>query len=135
MALVLVVDDEKATRKTIGGILSRDGHQVVLASDGLRALHLLEDNPQIELMITDVIMPGLDGRELVAKVRENPKTASLPTLIMSATVKVSEIRALLEAGAGRFLAKPVAPARLLEEVDSSLVHSRRPAELAAASDG
>ncbi len=129
MAVVLVVDDEKITRKTIGAILKKDGHQVILAADGSRALSILDDNPHIELLITDVIMPGLDGRELVARVRANPETENLPTLIMSATVKVREIRALLEAGAGRFLAKPVAAARLLDEVDSSLIHSKRSIEL------
>lgn len=129
MAVIVVVDDEKITRKTIGAILKRDGHEVMFASDGLRALSLIEDNPHIDLLITDVIMPGLDGRELVARVRANPDTADLPTLIMSATVKVREIRSLLEAGAGRFLAKPIEPSRLLEEVDSSLYHSKRPGEL------
>jgi CheY-like chemotaxis protein len=131
MVVVLVVDDDKITRKTIGAILKGDGHHLIFASDGARALCALEDNPHVELLIVDVVMPVLDGRELVTRVRANASTADLPTLIMSATVKVREIRALLEAGAGRFLAKPVAPARLLEEVDSILIHSKTSSALAA----
>jgi len=131
MAQILVVDDDKITRKTLGRVLLSDGHQVMFASDGVRALSFLEDNPQIDLILTDVIMPNLDGRELVAAIRRREELAAIPTLIMSATVKVKEIRALLEVGAGRFLAKPVAPDRLLEEVEASLIHSRRGAELSA----
>lgn len=125
MAEILVVDDDAATRKTIGSILKRADHQVLFASDGMKALSVLEDNSQVALIITDVVMPRLDGRELVAALQREERYSKIPTLIMSATVSVKEIRSLLDGGAGRFLAKPIAPDRLLEEVESSLVHSVR----------
>ncbi len=134
MAEILVVDDDTSTRKAIGNILKRDGHQVIYASDGVKALSVLQDNSQIALIITDVVMPNLDGRELVAAILRNEEFSKIPTLIMSAMVTVKEIKSLLEMGAGRFLAKPVSPDRLLEEVESSLVHSVRSASLAQRSD-
>ena len=120
MSEILVVDDDKVTRKTLGAVLRAAGHRVTFASDGIKGLSVLEDNPHIELVVTDVIMPGLDGRELVAALRRHEKFSQLPTLIMSATVNVREIRSLLEAGAERFLAKPIAKDRLLDEVEALL---------------
>ena len=125
MSEILVVDDDKVTRKTLAAVLRGAGHHVTFASDGVKGLSVLEDNPHIELVVTDVIMPGLDGRELVAALRRHERFSQIPTLIMSATVKVREIRSLLEAGAERFLAKPIAKDRLLDEVEALLLHSKR----------
>lgn len=125
MAEILVVDDDKITRKTLGLVLRNAGHHVIFASDGAKALSVLGDNPQVAVIVTDVVMPVLDGRELVAALQRNKKYAAIPTIIMSAMVKVSEIRSLLEAGAERFLAKPIEKERLIEEVEAILLHSRR----------
>jgi CheY-like chemotaxis protein len=129
MAEILVVDDEIVSLKVLRNILTNAGHHVVCAADGMKALSVLEDNPQIEMLITDVIMPRLDGRDLVAALQRDPKRKNLPTIIMSATVRVSEIVRLLESGASRFLAKPVNPERLLQEVEACL---RPPADPASA---
>jgi CheY-like chemotaxis protein len=118
--MVLVVDDDPVVRKVLHRTLERAGYVVVLASDGLRALHLLEDNETLDLLITDVLMPGLDGRELVQALRRDPRFQQLPMIIMSATVGIREIQRLLELGASRFLAKPLDPGLVRREVDSLL---------------
>jgi CheY-like chemotaxis protein len=118
--MVLVVDDDPVVRKVLHRTLERAGYVVVLASDGLRALHLLEDNETLDLLITDVLMPGLDGRELVQALRRDPRFTLLPTIIMSATVGIREIQRLMELGASRFLAKPLDPGIVRREVDSLL---------------
>lgn len=118
--MVLVVDDDPVVRKVLHRTLERAGYVVVLASDGLRALHLLEDNETLDLLITDVLMPGLDGRELVQTLRRDPRFTQLPTIIMSATVGIREIQRLMELGASRFLAKPLDPGIVRREVDSLL---------------
>jgi len=124
MAEILVVDDDAVTLKVIRKVLKDAGHHVILASDGTRALEVLEDNSYIEMIITDVIMPRLDGRDLVAALRRDSRFSEIPTLIMSATIKVSEIVKLLESGASRFVAKPVRGEKLLAEVNACLAPPR-----------
>jgi CheY-like chemotaxis protein len=116
--VVLIADDDTVTRKVLHKALGNAGYWVLLASDGLRAKAVLEDNPDIDLLITDVLMPGLDGRELVQALRQDPRFEQLPVIIMSATVSIREITNLLELGASRFLAKPVSPASLQRELEA-----------------
>jgi CheY-like chemotaxis protein len=118
---VLVADDDPVTRKLLQRALTASGYQIILASDGLRALATLDDNPDIDLLITDVLMPNMDGRDLVRALREDDRFEHLPLIIMSATVSIGEIRRLLELGASRFLAKPVSPALLRREVAALFV--------------
>jgi CheY-like chemotaxis protein len=120
MITVLVADDDPGTRSVLAKILRARGLQVIMASDGLRARSILEDNPDIRLLITDVVMPGLDGRDLVASVRRDPRHADTAIIVMSAQVTVGEITRLLELGATRFIAKPVNERALYEEVDAIL---------------
>jgi CheY-like chemotaxis protein len=124
VAEILVVDDELTTRNLIASGLRDGGHHVVLASTAVRALHLLEDNPSVEMVITDVVMPTLDGREFVATLQRDARFIHLPVLIMSATVGVTEISKLLKAGATRFLAKPIRKEGLLVEVSACLRHAK-----------
>jgi CheY-like chemotaxis protein len=120
MATVLVVDDDKTTRMVLGRMLRNRGLQVVLASDGVRAKTILEDNPDIRVLLTDVVMPLLDGRDLLASLREDERYGGLAIIVMSATVTVGEITRLLELGASRFLAKPIDERALCEEIDAVL---------------
>lgn len=120
MTTVLVADDDKGTRMVLGKILRARGFEVVMASDGMRARMVLEDNPNIQVLVTDVLMPVLDGRELVASLRRDARFKDLAIIVMSATVTVGEITRLLELGASRFLAKPVSEDALCEELDAIL---------------
>lgn len=120
MTTVLVADDDKGTRMVLSQILRSRGLHVVLASDGLRARAVLEDNPDIRVLITDVVMPGLDGRELVACLRRDRRFRDVAIIVMSATVTVEEITSLFELGASRFLAKPIHHDELWEELEPLL---------------
>lgn len=120
MTTVLVADDDKGTRMVLAKILRSHGLNVVMASDGMRARMMLEDNPDIQVLVTDVLMPVLDGRELVASLRRDPRFKRLGIIVMSATVTVGEITRLLELGASRFLAKPINDQALREEIDALL---------------
>lgn len=120
MTTVLVADDDKGTRMTLAKILSGLGLNVVLASDGMRAQMVLEDNPGIQILLTDVVMPVLDGRDLVASLRREERYRELGIIVMSATVTVGEITRLLELGASRFLAKPINERALCEEIQAIL---------------
>jgi CheY-like chemotaxis protein len=120
MITVLLADDDKTTRLLVGGILRNWGLNVLMAADGLRARMALEDNPDIQLLITDVVMPLLDGRELVLGLRRDHRFQDLGIIVMSAEVTIGEITQLLEIGASRFLAKPVSERALRQEVEALL---------------
>jgi CheY-like chemotaxis protein len=120
MATILVADDDKGTRMVLGRLLRAWGLNVLMASDGMRARIILEDNPDVDVLLTDVVMPVLDGRELVASLRRDPRFAKLGIVVMSAEVTVNEITRLLELGASRFLAKPVNEKALRRELEPML---------------
>ncbi len=83
MATVLVVDDLAVNRDLVAGVLGHNGHHVLEASDGPGALALVR-SVQLDLMITDVLMPGMDGYELTRRLRDNPATARLPVIFYTA---------------------------------------------------
>jgi YesN/AraC family two-component response regulator len=68
--LILLVDDEPLTRMGVGMVLEELGHEVIKASLGTQALQILQDNPNVELLMTDFRMPGLTGLQLIEKARE-----------------------------------------------------------------
>jgi CheY-like chemotaxis protein len=120
MATVLVADDDKGTRMVLARLLRAWGLNVVMATDGMRARMILEDNPDVEVLLTDVVMPVLDGRDLVASLRRDIRFTKLGIIVMSAEVTVGEITRLLELGASRFLAKPVNEKALRRELEPLL---------------
>jgi PAS domain S-box-containing protein len=119
-ALILVVEDEPAVRRTTELALGRHGYRVVTAPDGYEALRILEERGDaIDLMITDVVMPGpLGGRELVARLKaRNARTRFILTSGYSADLFGHELP--LREGEN-FLAKPASVAELLEAVARAL---------------
>lgn len=118
MAKVLLVDNDPVTLKTLSHPLETAGHCVLLASNGRRAWETLEDNPGIEVVITDLSMPEMSGQELVAKIRSEERTAKIPVLMMSAHCSISAVSKLLESGSSLFLPKPVTTRDLFAHLDS-----------------
>lgn len=105
MPKILIVDDEGTSRLRLSKIVESLGYSVILASDGLKALSVLEDNPDIKCLVTDCQMPNLDGPGLITDLRSSG--ASLPIFVYSAYRSVKEIGALLNGGADAFLTYPV----------------------------
>lgn len=117
---ILVVDDTEANRYTVARHLRQAGYAVVEAHDGTTALaRVAEDLP--DLMIVDIRMPGIDGFELVRRLRADPRTRHLPVLHVSAsfTDPVSQA-AGLDSGADGYLTHPVEPVVLLASVRALL---------------
>lgn len=114
MARILLVDDEESVRYALGKCLRRAGHVVVEAADGSDALRQCELS-RFDLVITDIIMPGVEGMELIAKlIRRSP---DLPVVAISGGGRVDREEYLSMAavlGAAAILAKPVEPDALLE---------------------
>ncbi|GJM42165.1 MAG: hypothetical protein DHS20C20_24470 [Ardenticatenaceae bacterium] len=116
---VLVVDDDPMKRQLLRLILERAGFGVNEAADGAEALISL-DATVPDLMTLDVMMPQMDGFTVCAQVRQNPKTADLPIIMVSARADGGSIREGLAAGANRYLPQPVMPDKLLKTVNELL---------------
>src|SRR5258708_33407827 len=118
MAAVLLVDDDPLVLATIGAILKWAGHIVTAAPSGLEALDVLDGDQPIDLMLTDVVMPGLHGFNLARMAR-----IRLPTLkILYLTAFHETATAMRDAGErfGKLLTKPIDPPDLKKEVDAAL---------------
>ena len=124
---ILVVDDEEAIRGTVSSLLEEEGYEVTAVSSGEEALARFGDDP-FPLVITDILMPRLDGYALVHRLRSNPKTADIPIIFLSATYVTPEDRAFaMRLGVARFLEKPVETEEFLLTVAEVL--TQEPAKL------
>jgi CheY-like chemotaxis protein len=101
---VLVVDDEPAARESLRRLLERDGWQVAEASDGRAALDWMEANPP-SLVLLDLMMPGMDGFEVVEALRSDPRWRALPVVIVTAKDLTAEERDRLTGAVQRVLQK------------------------------
>jgi len=106
MGLILVVDDERDIRILAADIIKTLGHTPILSPDGQHAYELLKVNDSIDLLITDIFMPKMDGRELIRKFRGNNEHSKIPILAMSGYISHKEIPTLFDLGADAFLDKP-----------------------------
>jgi signal transduction histidine kinase len=116
---VLIVDDDEASRKTAAALLSPAGYELLFASNGDEALAVVfEESP--DLVLLDVMMPGLDGLEVCRRLREPSREDYLPIILLTALDGRREVVLGLEAGADDFLTKPVHGAELRARVANLL---------------
>ena len=112
---VLVVEDAPFLRYAFGRLLRLQGFEVVEANDGLEALEKL-DHFQAQLVLTDVMMPVMDGIELIRRLKTNPKTANLPVVAITADSSANIEQRAREAGAVGFISKPIDFPALLDQL-------------------
>src|SRR3569832_63457 len=116
-ARVLVVDDILSNVKLLEAKLTAEYFEVVSAFNGLECLKKMEEAPP-DIVLLDVMMPGMDGFEVCRRIKGNPKTAHVPVVMVTALDQPSDRVAGLEAGADDFLTKPVDDAALFARVRS-----------------
>ena len=117
---VLVVDDDPVTRKVAKKILEKDDYLVREAGDGQAAVDILDKEPDYSLMVLDLEMPRMGGREVLSVIRKRPQTAALPVIVLTGdTDPDGEIR-LMEDGADDYLRKPIDGALFKARVKGAL---------------
>lgn len=122
-ARVMVADDNADMREYLTRILAAAGYQVEAVTDGVEALDGARRRTP-DLVVSDVMMPRLDGLELVARLRADPRTASVPVLLLSAKAGQEASIEGLQAGADDYLVKPFAAAELLARVRANVELAR-----------
>jgi len=114
-AKILIVDDEQFVRSLLENVLSRRGHEVVAVCDAEKALAALQASPDFELMLTDVVMPGMDGFDLLRRVRS--AYPHVKVIVLTGYARKQSISDFLLYGADEYLAKPFQVHELVGAVD------------------
>lgn len=116
MTKILILEDEDDIRAFIKINLKRAGYEVLEAGTGEEALEVIKENPDIELAVLDVMLPGIDGFEVCKKIREDNKTMGIIML----TAKSQELDKIsgLTMGADDYMPKPFSPAELVARIDA-----------------
>ncbi len=116
---IVVIEDDPLIQKLITQTLQREGYEVVTANDGSEGLRKVQEtNPN--LVVLDISMPGLDGYQVCHYLRNEPATANLPIIMVTAMARPSDQRRGFETGADDYLPKPFALADLVTRVQSLL---------------
>lgn len=110
---VLLVDDDIRNIYSLNDLLENEGMNVVVAYDGRQALHELEQNSDVDIILMDVMMPEMDGIEATKSIRSNPKHKNLPILALTAKAMKGDREKCIEAGASDYIPKPVDVDKLL----------------------
>jgi EAL domain-containing protein (putative c-di-GMP-specific phosphodiesterase class I)/CheY-like chemotaxis protein len=119
---VLLVDDEEMIRRAFARVITSDGHEVVMASNGAEAVQWLAKSADLDLIVSDIHMPEMSGLELLCKVREHD--LDLPVVLMTGRPDVESAVAAVDYGAYRYIKKPV-DYDLMREVVRKAVALRR----------
>jgi adenylate cyclase len=122
-AVILVVDDDEGNRDLLARRLAREGYAVRTASDGAAALAALDTAPA-DLVLLDVMMPGIDGYEVLRRLKADPATRDVPVLMISALDELGSVVRCIELGAEDYLAKPFEPVLLRARIGACLEKKR-----------
>ncbi|MCK5127732.1 MAG: response regulator [candidate division Zixibacteria bacterium] len=118
---VLVVDDSPTIVKFVSFSLKNSGFSVLTASDGMDAIEKLSSHTEdIDLIITDLNMPNVDGYELISTLRRNSKYKDIPIIILSSEEEECDKQRGIEVGASSYLVKPFKSTILLREISKYL---------------
>ncbi len=113
---ILIAEDSPATQKFISFTLKYKGHEVTIASDGVEALEKLPQGP-FDLVILDLMMPRMNGLEVLREIKKRPETSRLPVIILTSERGEPDRQRALTLGATYFLSKPFQPEQLLDAVE------------------
>jgi DNA-binding NarL/FixJ family response regulator len=119
MTTILLIEDNAPLRKNLREMLSLEGYEVFAAGDGREGLRLAREQKP-SLILCDIMLPSMDGWEILASLRSDPGTAALPFIFLTAKGELPDIRSGMNLGADDYLTKPVARADLLNAIRTRL---------------
>ena len=119
MTTILLIEDNLSMRRNLAQILSIEGYRVLTAADGTAGMMALRES-RPDLVLCDIMMPGMGGYEVLAQVRADATLVSLPFIFLTAKGEMPDLRFGMSLGADDYLAKPVASTDLLEAVRTRL---------------
>ncbi len=122
MPTILIIEDHAALRQNLIDLLGLEGHRVLSAADGVSGLELAREK-RPDLVLCDIMLPGLDGWEILAALRAEPATAALPFIFLTAKGDAADVRAGMRQGADDYLAKPFTRVDLLDAISTRLQRS------------
>ncbi|SJM95387.1 response regulator [Crenothrix polyspora] len=120
---ILVVDDNASNRDLLARRLQRHGHLTSMAEDGVQALEMLRQSP-FDLVLLDIMMPHIDGYEVLARMQADPKLRQIPVIMISALTEIDSVVKCIEMGAEDYLPKPFNPTLLRARIDATLEKKR-----------
>ncbi|MGD9124645.1 MAG: response regulator [Desulfarculaceae bacterium] len=118
-ATILLVDDSPTILKMLELGLRQAGYQVITAQDGIDGLEKLKNQP-VDLIVSDVNMPRMDGISFIAQVRQQPENSHLPIIVLSTEAQVRDRNMGMKAGADLYLSKPVSQKDLVASIKDLL---------------
>jgi len=116
---ILVVDDNRMNRITLSRSVEQQDHTVSLAEDGQQALALLKSD-EFDVVLLDIIMPEMDGYQVLERIKSNPATRDIPVIVISAVDEIDSAVRCIEIGAEDYLPKPFNPVLLRARLNASL---------------
>lgn len=119
---ILVVDDEKDLQELLAYNLKREGYTVSLAGDGAAALGIIDKEPP-DLVLLDIMLPGVQGLDVLRRLRSNPETQSVPVILLTAKSEELDKILGLELGADDYVTKPFSPREVIARVKAVLRRS------------
>ena len=123
MTAILVADDDTDIRDLVTFKLEQAGFKVTAVDNGLAALTAARDQPP-DLMVLDVMMPGMSGIDVCQELRRDSTTAALPIILLTARAQEGDVEVGFGVGADDYIIKPFSPRELLNRVEAVLARSR-----------
>ncbi len=117
--MILIVDDVSKNIQLLGNILRKENYQISFASQGEQALSMISD-VKPDLILLDIMMPGMDGYEVCEKLKSNMETNEIPVIFLTAKTEITDIVKGLQSGAVDFISKPFNSAELLARINTHL---------------
>lgn len=121
---ILIVDDEQDIVVIVGKVLRKNGYEVMAAADGLECIQKVEAE-QPDLILLDNIMPNMDGRAVLAKLKASKKTAGIPIIMLTAVADEDYIAAAQKSGAVDYIVKPFDYEVLLGKIAQALKSKKK----------
>ena len=117
---ILIVDDSKTVRNLVAFIMKKEGFKVTMAEDGLDGLEKLYSSHDIDLIISDINMPRMDGFTFIKTVREQEAYRDLPIVVLSTEGQEKDIQQGIQLGANLYMVKPAQPESMVKNVQMLL---------------